>query len=92
MGPSFDVVWSPTVIIPLLIMVLFLEGGRLLMFCGLLIGLVASYGFLFLAPTQGSHVLAGQNIGKTMPPGPQNCNKDDQGDLGDCPNACLRSP
>lgn len=62
------------------------------MFCGLLIGLVASYGFLFLAPAQGSHVLAGQNTGKTMPSGPQNCNKDDRGDLGDCSNACLRSP
>lgn len=40
------------------------------MFCGLLMGLVASNGFLFLAPAQGSHVLAGQNTGKTMPSGP----------------------
>ena len=33
---------------------------------GLLIGLMVFYGFLLLTPVQGSCVLAGQNVDKTM--------------------------
>lgn len=49
------------------------------MFHGLLISLLALYGFLFLPPGLGSHVLAGQNTGKTIPSGPQDCNKETWG-------------
>jgi hypothetical protein len=56
---------------------------------GLLISSMVFYGFLLLTPVQGSCVLAGQNMEKTMSSSP----KDYFGhlDLCDCPHTCLRT-